>query len=197
MAPSPGIPTGRGSGLKHRPVSVRIRPGAHNERVNPRTTAALLAAGLMITVGIGGCSSGPSPTESTDLGNHFETSDPDDGLFDDGSGNQLQVGSDLSLPSDWPTDVPTPEGILISVSVIDDHTAVATWSVAGDVFDAQQVFLAELEAGFTVEPMADLTTDTILVYVATGNGYEIVASATLGEETTDPGEITLLVNPSY
>ena len=197
MAPSPGIPTGRGSGLKHRPVSVRIRPGAHNEWVNPRTTAALLAAGLVITVGIGACSTGPGPSESSDLGNRFETSDPDDALLDDGSGNQLSVGSDLVLPLDWPVNVPTPEGTLIAVSVIDDQTAVATWSVADDVFKAQQSYLAQLDAGFAVEPIPDLTSDTIVVYGATGNGYEVVVSATVGEETADPGEITLLVNPGY
>jgi hypothetical protein len=196
MAPSPGIPTGRGSGLKHRPVSVRIRPGAHNEWVNPRTTAALLA-GLVITVGIGACSTSPGLSESSDLGNHFETSDPDDALLDDGSGNQLSVGSDLVLPLDWPVNVPTPEGTLIAVSVIGDQTAVATWSIADDVFKAQQSYLAQLDAGFAVEPIPDLTTDTIVVYGATGNGYEVVVSATVGEETADPGEITLLVNPGY
>jgi hypothetical protein len=197
IPPSPGIPTGRGSGLKHRPVSVQIRPGAHNEVVNPSTTSALIAAGLAIAVGIGGCSTGPGPTTSSDLGNRFETFDPDDGPLGDGSGNQLAMGNDLMLPMDWPINVPTPDGSLISVSVINDNTAVGTWSIAGDVFQAQQVYLAQFQAGFAVQPMPDLTTDTIVVYAVTGSGYEIIVSSTLGEKITDPGEITLLVNPGY
>ncbi len=154
------------------------------------------ALGVVLVLGLAGCASSPTVSESSDLGNRFETSNPEDKLWDDGSGNELEVGSDLSLPPDWPEGVPTPAGALISVSVIDDRTAVATWSVEGDVFQAQQSFLAEFDSGFSVEPIPDLSTDTIIVYGATGNGFDITISSTLGERSTDPGEITLLVNPS-
>ncbi len=196
MPPSPGIPTGRGSGLKHRPVWVRIPPGAHNDWVGISKIHTATALGFALVLGIAGCTSSPTVSQTSDLGNHFETSNPEDKLFDDGSGNELEVGSDLSLPPDWPEGVPTPVGALISVSVIDDRTAVATWSVEGDVFQAQQSFLAEFHSGFSVEPIPDLSTDTIIVYGATGNGFDITISSTLGERSTDPGEITLLVNPS-
>ena len=151
----------------------------------------------MIAVGISGCSSSPGPTTPSDLGNRFETLDAEDDPLGDGSGNQLAMGKDLMLPTGWPINVPIPYGSLISVSVINDNTAVGTWSIAGDVFQAQQMYLARLEAEFVVEPIPDLTTDTIVVYAVTGNGYEIIVSSTLGEKTTDPGEITLLVNPNY
>jgi hypothetical protein len=59
------------------------------------------------------------------------------------------------------------------------------------------VYLAQFQAGFAVQPIPDLTTDTIVVYAVTGSGYEIIVSSTLGEKITDPGEITLLVNPGY
>ncbi len=196
MPPSPGIPTGRGNGLKHRPVWVRIPPGAHNHWVGISKIHTATALGVALVLGLAGCTSSPTVSETSDLGNHFETSNPEDKLFDDGSGNELEVGSDLSLPPDWPEGVPTPAGALISVSVIDDRTAVATWSVEGDVFQAQQSFLAEFNSGFSVEPIPDLSTDTIIVYGATGNGFDITISSTLGERSTDPGEITLLVNPS-
>ena len=151
----------------------------------------------MIAVGISGCSSSPGPTTPSDLGNRFETPDANDDPLGDGSGNQLAMGKDLMLPTGWPINVPIPYGSLISVSVINDNTAVGTWSIAGDVFQAQQMYLARLEAEFVVEPIPDLTTDTIVVYAVTGNGYEIIVSSTLGEKTTDPGQITLLVNPNY
>ncbi len=196
MPPSPGIPTGRGSGLKHRPVWVRIPPGAHNHCVGISKIHTATALGVVLVLGLAGCTSSPTVSQTSDLGNRFETSNPEDKLWDDGSGNELEVGSDLSLPPDWPEGVPTPAGALISVSVIDDRTAVATWSVEGDVFQAQQSFLAEFDSGFSVEPIPDLSTDTIIVYGATGNGFDITISSTLGERSTDPGEITLLVNPS-
>ncbi len=196
MPPSPGIPTGRGNGLKHRPVWVRIPLGAHNDWVGISKIHTATALGVVLVLGLAGCTSSPTVSQTSDLDNRFETSNPEDKLFDDGSGNELEVGSDLSLPPDWPEGVPTPAGALISVSVIDDRTAVATWSVEGDVFQAQQSFLAEFNSGFSVEPIPDLSTDTIIVYGATGNGFDITISSTLGERSTDPGEITLLVNPS-
>jgi hypothetical protein len=157
---------------------------------------------LALALGMSACSSGSNitdvtdVTETNDLGNHFETSNSQDEILDDGSGNELAVGSDLFLPTTWPEGVPTPTGTLIAVSVIDDRTAVATWSVQGDVFQVQQMFLPAFDSGFVVEPIPDLSTDTIVVYGAVGNGYDITVSATLGEKATDPGEITMLVNPS-
>jgi hypothetical protein len=196
MPPSPGIPTGRGSGLKHRPVWVRIPPGAHNAGMDLRSKFTAVACVVALTIGVAGCSSEPDVTQTSDLGDHFESSNPTDDLLDDGSGNELEVGSDLTLPNDWPQGVPTPSGTLIAVSVIDERTAVATWTVEGDVFTVQEGFLAEFDSTFTVEPLADLSTDTIAVYGVIGNGYDITVSATLGEQSSDPGEITLLVNPS-
>ncbi|GEM_PF-318712 len=196
MPSSPGIPTGRGSGLKHRPVSVRIRLGAHNADMAFHSKVAATTLGIAMLLGMSGCSSSPEEVQQSDMGNRFETSNPTDGFLDDGSGNELAVGSDLTLPGTWPEGVPTPAGTLIAFSVIDDRTAVATFSVDGDVFSSQQMFLTAFDTSFTVEPIPDLSTDTIAVYGAIGNGYDITISATLGEQPSDRGEITLLVNPS-
>jgi hypothetical protein len=161
-----------------------------------RSTITAVACGVLLTMGVSGCSSSPDEAPTSDLGNHFESSNPTDELLDDGSGNELEVGSDLPLPNNWPQGIPTPEGTLIAVSVIDERTAVATWTVQGDVFTAQKEFLTQFDSTFTVVPIADLSTDTIVVYGAIGNGYDVTVSATLGEQVNDPGEITLLINPS-
>ncbi len=196
MPPSPGIPTGRGSGLKHRPVWVRIPPGAHNAAMGVFSKIAVAAAGTVLILGVSGCSTSPDVGEGNELGNHFETSNPSDEFLDDGSGNELEIGSDLTLPPTWPIGVPTPVGSLIAVSVIDEQTAVATWSVTGDVVPAQIEFLTLFDSGYVVQPIPDLSTESIFVYGAIGNGYDITISATVGEKSTDPGEITLLINPS-
>ncbi len=196
MPPSPGIPTGRGSGLKHRPVWVRIPPGAHNAGMNFRSRIAVALSVVVLTTGFVGCSSAVDEAATSDLGNHFEQANPTDEFLDDGSGNELEVGSDLALPNNWPQAIPTPGGSLIAISVIDERTAVATWTAQGDVFLAQKQFLAEFDSTFVVEPLLDLSTDSIVVYGAIGNGFDVTISATLGQQADDPGEITLLVNPS-
>jgi len=161
-----------------------------------RTKFVAAACSFVLIAGIAGCSSGSDVVQTSDLGDRFEAPNPTDDLLDDGSGNELEVGSDLTLPDNWPQGIPTPSGTLIAVSVIDERTAVATWIVEGDVFTAQANFLNEFDSMFTVEPLEELSTDTISVFGAIGNGYDITVSATLGEESSDPGEITLLVNPS-
>jgi len=196
MPPSPGIPTGRGSGLKHRPVWVRIPPGAHNVGMNLRSQITTVTCGFVLAICVVGCSSAPDAAPTSELGNHFEQSDPTDDLLDDGSGNELEVGTNLTLPQNWPQGVPTPIGSLIAVSIIDERTAVATWTVQGDVFTIQKDFLTEFDSTFAVKPISDLSTETIVVYGAIGNGFDITISATLGEQANDPGQITLLVNPS-
>jgi hypothetical protein len=196
MPPSPGIPTGRGSGLKHRPVWVRIPPGAHNADMKFRSKTAAAMCGVVLALGVVGCSSAVDVAQTSDLGNQFEQANPTDDFLDDGSGNELEVGTDLALPSNWPQAIPTPEGSLIAISVIDERTAVATWTVQNDVFLAQKDFLTEFDKSFAVEPLLDLSTESIIVYGAIGNGFDVTISATLGAKADDPGEITVLVNPS-
>jgi hypothetical protein len=157
---------------------------------------AVAAAGTVLILGVSGCSTSPDVGEGNELGNHLQTSHPSDEFLDDGSGNELEIGSDLTLPPTWPIGVPTPVGSLIAVSVIDEQTAVATWSVTGDVVPAQIEFLTLFDSGYLVQPIPDLSTESIFVYGAIGNGYDITISATVGEKSTDPGEITLLINPS-
>ena len=126
----------------------------------------------------------------------FESDNPDDSTFTDDAGNELQVGENLPLPPDWPADVPIPDGSLIAVSVVDAQTAVATWQTDGDVLLAEQSYVEQLAStGFTVTKSDDLSTDANTVYTAVGNGLDITVSATSGEKETDPGEITVLVNP--
>jgi hypothetical protein len=102
-----------------------------------RSNITVAMCGVLLGVGLVGCSGSVDVAQTSDLGNQFEQSNPTDEFLDDGSGNELEVGRDLNLPSNWPQAIPTPEGSLIAISVIDERTAVATWSVQNDVFLAQ------------------------------------------------------------
>ena len=158
--------------------------------------AVLLIAGML-----SGCSSQDSSEPNSDIttsGDQFESDNPEDSTFTDDAGNEMQVGENLELPADWPAAVPTPEGRLIAVSIIDESTAVATWQVDGDVVTAENALVEAFTLnGFRAERSEDLSTDSITVYTAVGNDLDVTVSATPGAGESDPGEITLLVNPSF
>jgi hypothetical protein len=147
----------------------------------------------------GSTSNGSAPSNSAPAtGNHFESDNPNDSTFTDDAGNEMQVGQDLPLPEDWPAAIPIPEGRLVAVSIVDESTAVATWQVDGELTSIDSAYLQLLESrGFTTERSNDLSTESITVFFAVGNNFDITVSATPGEKETDPGEITVLVNPSF
>jgi hypothetical protein len=160
-----------------------------------KTVVALVALGSLVI--LTGCSSTTETPEVAVTGAQFESDNPDANVFTDDAGNELQVGDDLPIPANWPVTVPTPDGKLIAVSVVDDSTAVATWQIEGDMLSVEADYVLQLEAaGFSASQSTDLSTDTINVYTAIGNGLDITISATLGAETTDPSELTVLINPA-
>ncbi len=146
---------------------------------------------------VSGCSTESDPTEVTSTGNQFESDNPDDSTFTDDAGNEMLVGQDLDLPANWPSAIPTPDGRLVAVSIFDQSTAVATWQIDGDLIATENNYLQVLQSnGFNTSKSDDLSTGSISVFFAVGKDFDITVSATPGEVETDPGEITVLVNPS-
>lgn len=161
-----------------------------------RGAAALLALVLWVPT-LTGCATEPAPRENTSAGNQFESDNPGDSTFTDDAGNEMQVGQDLDLPADWPSSISPPQGRLVAVSVVNPLTAVATWQVDGDVMAAETLYLELLESnGFTVENSSELSTNTISVFFARDETFDVTVSATPGDKVTDPGEITVVVNPA-
>ena len=160
---------------------------------------AILAALMLLA----GCSSSDSSSTADNTSNtsdysddHFEGDADNDSTLTDEAGNELSVGKNIELPANWPSAVPTPQGSLIAVSIIDSATALGTWEIDGDVYSAQELFKNELEArGFSSSAAPELSADAIVVFTAQGQGLDITVSATLGEKNSDPGQITVLVNP--
>jgi hypothetical protein len=86
---------------------------------------------------------------------------------------------------------------LVAVSVVDQSTAVGTWQVDGDLIQIENNYLQVLQSsGFETSRSEDLSTESITVFFAVNNDFDITVSATPGENLTDPGEITVLVNPA-
>ena len=170
-----------------------------NYRLHSHGTSLGTAIGAItiVLLGVSGCASDSGSTEATPSGNHFESDNPEESTFTDDAGNEMQVGQDLELPKEWPSSIPTPDGRLVAVSVVDQSTAVATWQIDGDVISAENNYLQELESqGFETTKSDDLSTESISVFFALGNGLDITVSATPGEQESDPGEITVVINPS-
>ena len=140
--------------------------------------------------------SGASASQSAD--DHFEGDAQNDSILTDEAGNELSMGDNIELPTDWPAQVPTPAGSLIAVSIIDSSTAIGTWAVTGDVYAAQEIFKGELDTlGYSTKAAPDLSAEGIVVFTAQGNGLDVTVSATIGEKDSDPGQITILVNPGF
>jgi hypothetical protein len=185
-------------------VWVRIPPGAHNGGVKEHfgslrvfSGSLVLLLSLLALTLVSGCSTDTDLPDVTSTNNQFEPDNPDDSTFTDDAGNEMRVGQDLDLPADWPAGIPTPDGRLVAVSVVDQSTAVGTWQVDGDLIQIENDYLQVLQSsGFETSRSEDLSTESITVFFAVNNDFDITVSATPGENPTDPGEITVLVNPA-
>ncbi len=176
---------------------------APNSNVMHEPQKLFIALSLAAIALLSACSSGNADASlessaSETVNDHFEGDAKNDSTLTDDEGNELSVGENIELPSEWPAAVPTPDGSLIAVSIIDASTAVGTWAVNGDVYAAQELFKDELTAfDFSTRSAPELSAEGIVVFTAQGNGLDVTVSATLGERDSDPGQITILVNPGF
>ena len=104
----------------------------------------------------------------------------------DSNGNQVQIGSDVTMPDNWPAAVPKFDGgKLTSVMVAGDGASVnAMWSTDASAADAAKAYGDALTgAGFT----QDQTTNAGGVESSqySGNGYTVnVVVSSAGDGTT-------------
>ena len=109
-----------------------------------------------------------------------------DGLsVTDASGNAVQSGDDVSVPDNWPAEVPIYDGgKLKSVMVAGDGASVnAVWQADGTADEAAKAYGAALEAaGFTPGDMTSTAGMTGGDY--TGNGYKVNVVVIAADGTT-------------
>ncbi|CAB5033523.1 MAG: hypothetical protein F2923_00400 [Actinobacteria bacterium] len=93
-------------------------------------------------------------------------------------GTTTAIGEGIALPSDWPSDVPTIDGTLVTVSVSGTKgEANAMWKVAGDVTTVAGAYKSELQkAGYTIVNETTIAQTTLIG--AEGNGKNVSASVT-------------------
>lgn len=108
----------------------------------------------------------------------------------DEEGNEMQLGENVSVPDNWPSEVPVYDnGKLISVMVAGDGSSVnAVWQTDATTEEAAAAYGAALESsGFTVGDTSAMSGMTNSTYE--GNGYTVTVT-TLDAE----GTATLMVN---
>ena len=103
----------------------------------------------------------------------------DEGVTIEGEdGENLAMGSNLSLPNSWPSAVPAFEGGSLSVVSVSGANANAMWTYEGSGNDALATYRSALEsAGYVIE--TESTIGGLTVINAVGTGFRI--DATLGE----------------
>jgi hypothetical protein len=102
----------------------------------------------------------------------------------DPSGNAMAAGSNVPLPSNWPSEVPVPDGGSLGfVSVTADGAATAAWMIPGSFADVAAAYGDKLTgAGYAKQ--SDTTSADGIVQIYTGNGWTISTSSTTSDGTT-------------
>jgi len=93
-------------------------------------------------------------------------------------GTTTAIGEGVALPSDWPSDVPTVDGTLVTVSVSGTSgEATAMWKVTGDIAAVTDAYKRELvKAGYKIVNETTIAQTTLIG--AEGNGKKVSASVT-------------------
>jgi len=150
-------------------------------------------AALIIIVGAGvpllsGCSSAVQGAVEQAAGNAIggDVNISSDGLsVTDSNGNEIQVGGDVTLPDNWPAEVPTVDGgKLVTVMVAGDGASVnAMWTTEASTADTAASYSSALTAaGYTQEQTSaagDIQNSQWL-----GNGYRVNVMVSGADGTT-------------
>jgi hypothetical protein len=152
--------------------------------------AGLLVLGIPVLTACGSAiQAGVEKAAGDAIGGNVDIND--NGLsVTDSNGNQVQIGEDVTMPDNWPAEVPQfSGGKLASVMVAGDGASVnAMWTTDASVADAAKAYdEALIGAGFTQDQTTSAADAVSNSY--SGNGYTI----TLIVGGSD-GQTTVLVN---
>jgi len=157
-----------------------------NRRAAALAVAALIALGSPVLTACGSAVQGAVEKAAGDaIGGNVDINS--NGLsVTDSNGNQVQIGEDVTMPSNWPADVPQfAGGKLASVMVAGDGSSVnAMWTTDAAVADAAKAYGDALTGGgYTQDQTANAGGAETSQY--SGNGYQVnvVVSGTDGSTT--------------
>lgn len=110
----------------------------------------------------------------------------DDGVnYTDSDGNQFSAGESIDLPDNWPSDIPTFDGNLTTVSIDKSGGSVlASWTTEDSLGDAYDAYNASLEsAGFSLTSDTTQTDYRMTTYESSKYSVLLTVSVTDGVTT--------------
>lgn len=157
-------------------------------RIRSRAAVAALVATITIIPTVAGCGQAAEQVAEQAaeqaLGGDVDVNDEGVTVTDD-EGNQVAIGEDVSIPDNWPAEVPLLEGGTPQMaSVQADGSASVMWTVEATPEEAAAAYGAALiDAGFTEESTSNM--GGMFVNTYTGNGYTVGLNALDVDGTTN------------
>lgn len=159
-------------------------------RMNRGLLAAMMAATLAVPL-IASCG---SPAEETAqnvveqavegaTGGEVDLSDDSMSITDE-EGNEFAVGEDISMPANWPPDVPQYSGTLSMASIQTDGTAYAMWLTEASPAEAADDYGDLLSStGFTLDQDSRMGGTIVREYRSDALSVSVVAGEADGTTT--------------
>jgi hypothetical protein len=155
-----------------------------NRRAASVAIAALLVCGVPTLSACGGVQGAVEKAAGDAIGGNVDINS--NGLsITDSNGNQVQIGEDVTMPDNWPAEVPVVEGgKLASVMVAGDGASVnAMWSTEAAVPDASKAYADALtSAGYKQDQTANA--GGVESSQWSGNGYSVNVIVSGADGTT-------------
>lgn len=142
-------------------------------RVSTLALAAILALGTPVLAACGGVAEQAAEQAAEEaLGGDVDITDEGVTVTDD-EGNEVAMGENVSLPDNWPAEIPVYDGgTLQMVSVQADGSATAMWMTDATPQEAADAYGAALtSAGYTADSNSNL--GGMITGQYTGNGYSV------------------------
>jgi hypothetical protein len=150
---------------------------------------------LALSLGGAACGGGDDVADKIAEEAGVSTNEQGNVAVTDKDGNEVEVGSDVDLPDDWPDDLPLPDGTkVISASSNDQTGFVVSAGLDGDVTEVGDEIKGTLEdAGYTIDSDTSSNAGGIEVRYLGATGPEYMATVTVSDSPAgaDVGNLTL------
>lgn len=154
--------------------------------IGAATLAAVMCAGILAACGNPAEQAAQNIVEQAvegATGGDVDLSD-DSMSVTDAEGNEFAVGGDITMPDNWPAEVPEYSGTLSMVSVQTDGTAYAMWMADTTAIEAADGYGQQLtSAGFALEQDSNMGGTIVREYRSDALTVSVIAGEADGTTT--------------
>jgi hypothetical protein len=156
--------------------------------IRMRSVAALASVALILTPALASCGQvaekAAEQAAEQAIGGDVDVTDGGVTVTDE-DGNQMAAGENVTIPDNWPAEVPVYDGGTLQVVTVQaDGSASAMWATDGTPQEAATAYAEALtSAGFTEDSTSNM--GGMIVNMYTGNGFEVSLNALDADGTTN------------